>query len=117
MITINIFISESLKEKVVVKRVSSEPTTTNEPPNAPYKGARRFSATENHILEVVATMPDVAAIGREKFIVLCAESLPAPEPGERDNRMVRASAAIADLCKGKDAPLREIDGVIHFLIM
>jgi len=82
----------------------------------PRKGVRRFSATENHILEIVATMPETAAMGREKFVRLCAETLPTPEEGTRDNRMVRTSAAITDMCKGKDAPFREIEGVIHFLV-
>lgn len=82
----------------------------------PRKNVRRFSATENHIMEIVAGMPETSSMGREKFIMLCAESLPAPEAGGRDNRMVRIAAAVADLCKGKDAPFREISGVIHFLV-
>ena len=82
----------------------------------PRKGVRRFSSTENHVLEIIAGIPEMSAMARDKLVMLCAESLPAPEAGGRDNRMVRISVAITDMCKGKDAPLREIDGVIHFLV-
>ncbi len=82
----------------------------------PRKGVRRFNATENHILEIVATMPQVTSISREKLIMLCAEALPTPEVGGRDNRMVRVASAVDDMAKGKDAPFREMSGVIHFLI-
>ena len=82
----------------------------------PRRGVRRFSSTENHILEVVAGMPQTSALAREKFIMMCAEALPAPEAGGRDNRMVRIASAVTDMCKGKDAPLKDIGGVIHFMV-
>jgi len=92
------------------------PVINTQMDDSPRKGVRRFSSTENHILEIVAGIPELSALARDKLVMLCAESLPAPEAGGRDNRMVRINAAITDLCKGKDAPFREIGGVIHFLV-
>lgn len=82
----------------------------------PREGERRFSATEQHIIEVVSAMTDAPSISRESLVILCAAALSTPEPGARDNRMVRVAAAVDAMTKGKDAPFRENGGVIHFLV-
>jgi hypothetical protein len=76
---------------------------------------RNYSATEHFVLYVVLSMPETAAMPKEKLALMCAEALPVPKPGTRDNRMIRCTTAISDLCRGKDAPFKEIYGIIHFL--
>lgn len=81
-----------------------------------YVEKRSFSATENHVLEIIATMPDKSAMMIDSLIWLCAESMPKPEEGQRDNRVARAMTAIESLSKGENAPLRLAHGVVHFLV-
>lgn len=77
---------------------------------------RRYNEMEKHVLGVVNAMPTISAMRREKLCTLCADMLLAPEQGFRDSRLARVSISVTDLCNGKDAPLREIDGVVHFLV-
>lgn len=82
----------------------------------PRKNVRKFTMIQQHILEVIETLPiEMNSITVENLTVTAAGMLPDPLlEGKRDSRMTECNTAILLLAKGADAPLMIKSNHVHF---
>lgn len=81
----------------------------------PTKGVVRYGANERHVLEVIESeYAAVESASEALFVARCAELLPKPEAGKRDQRMFLMRRAVQSLVKRKDGPLAVQHGRVIF---
>lgn len=73
------------------------------------RGVKRRGRMESHIAEMVLTLdPALTAVPMADLVTLCAEALPAPDPGKRDTRRQVIARAIQTLAREKDSPVKVV---------
>lgn len=81
----------------------------------PRRNLVRRGRHERHILEMIELeWASAPSENYDAFVNRCAEALPVPEDGKRDNRRFVVSRALASLAKGKDAPIAIAHGRVVF---
>lgn len=85
--------------------------------DAPRKGVKKLGRVATHILETIETQidPFVPDMAINDFIQLCADGMPAPEPGKRDIRRQDVQRSLKSLTTGADAPILIEHGRIIFM--
>jgi hypothetical protein len=81
----------------------------------PSRGVVRYGANERHVLEVIET--DYAAlsdVSEAVFVARCADLLPPPDAGKRDQRLFSMRRAVQTLSKRKDGPIAIEHGRVIF---
>lgn len=83
----------------------------------PRKGVKKLGRVATHILETIETQidPFVPDMAINDFIQLCADGMPAPEPGKRDIRRQDVQRSLKSLTTGADAPILIEHGRIIFM--
>jgi hypothetical protein len=81
----------------------------------PSKGVVRYGANERHVLEVIESeYAAVESVSERLFVARCAELLPKPDAGKRDQRHFTMKRAVQSLLKRKDGPIAVEHGKIIF---
>ena len=81
----------------------------------PRRNLVRRGRHERHILEMIELeWASAPSENYDAFVNRCAEALPVPEDGKRDNRRFVVARALASLAKGKDAPIAIAHGRVVF---
>ena len=83
----------------------------------PRKGIKKLGRVATHILETIETQidPFVPDMALNDFVQLCADGMPAPEPGKRDIRRQDVQRSLKSLTTGADAPILIEHGRIIFM--
>jgi len=98
-------------ESLAVEPVELKPTENEQP----RKNFVRRGRIERHILEMIELeWSSAQAEDYDTFVKRCADGLPPPEEGKRDNRKFLVVRAISTLTKGKDAPVAVAHGRVVF---
>jgi hypothetical protein len=81
----------------------------------PGRGVVRYGANERHVLEVIESeYAAVESVSEALFVARCAELLPKPDAGKRDQRLFLMRRAVQSLLKRKDGPLAVEHGRVIF---
>jgi KaiC/GvpD/RAD55 family RecA-like ATPase len=81
----------------------------------PSRGVVRYGANERHVLEVIESEYASAESASEAvFVARCAELLPKPDAGKRDQRLFLMRRAVQSLVKRKDGPIAVEHGRVIF---
>ena len=81
----------------------------------PSRGVVRYGANERHILEIIETdYRAVTDVSAAVFAAHCADLLPKPDAGQRDQRHFQMQRAITSLAKRKDSPIVVEHGRVIF---
>jgi KaiC/GvpD/RAD55 family RecA-like ATPase len=81
----------------------------------PSRGVVRYGANERHVLEVIESeYASVTDTSEALFVKRCADLLPAPDAGKRDQRLFLMRRAVQSLVKRKDGPLAVEHGRVIF---
>jgi hypothetical protein len=81
----------------------------------PSRGVVRYGANERHVLEVIESEYAAAESASEAlFVARCAELLPKPDAGKRDQRLFLMRRAVQSLVKRKDGPIAVEHGRVIF---
>jgi KaiC/GvpD/RAD55 family RecA-like ATPase len=81
----------------------------------PSRGVVRYGANERHVLEVIESeYAAVESTSEALFVARCAELLPKPDAGKRDQRLFLMRRAVQSLLKRKDGPLAVEHGRVIF---
>ena len=81
----------------------------------PARGVARYGANERHVLEVIESeYAAVESVSETLFVARCAELLPKPDAGKRDQRLFLMRRAVQSLLKRKDGPIAVEHGRIIF---
>lgn len=81
----------------------------------PSRGVVRYGANERHVLEVIESeYAAVESASEALFVARCAELLPKPDAGKRDQRLFLMRRAVQSLVKRKDGPLAVEHGRVIF---
>ena len=79
------------------------------------KNVVRYGANERHVLEVIESeYADQTDASEALFVARCAELLPKPDAGKRDQRHFLMRRAVQSLVKRKDSPLALEHGRVIF---
>jgi hypothetical protein len=86
-----------------------------QPNGRPSRGVVRFGAQERHVLDVIGReFTDIESVAETILVARCAELLPPPAEGKRDQRVFLMRRALRSLCKRKDGPLALEHGRVIF---
>jgi hypothetical protein len=81
----------------------------------PSKGVVRYGANERHVLEVIESeYAAVESVSETLFVARCADLLPKPDAGKRDQRLFLMRRAVQSLVKRKDGPIAVEHGRVIF---
>ena len=81
----------------------------------PSKGVVRYGANERHVLEVIESeYAAVENVSEAVFVARCADLLPKPDEGKRDQRYFMMRRAVQSLVKRKDGPIALEHGRVIF---
>jgi KaiC/GvpD/RAD55 family RecA-like ATPase len=81
----------------------------------PSKGIVRYGTNERHVLEVIESeYAAVESASETLFVARCAELLPKPDAGKRDQRLFLMRRAVQSLVKRKDGPIALEHGRVIF---
>lgn len=81
----------------------------------PSRGVIRYGANERHVLEVIESeYAAVESASEALFVARCADLLPKPDAGKRDQRLFLMRRAVQSLVKRKDGPLAVEHGRVIF---
>jgi hypothetical protein len=81
----------------------------------PSKGVVRYGANERHVLEVIESeFAAVSDVSEAVFTARCADLLPKPDAGKRDQRHFMMRRAVQSLAKRKDGPIALEHGRVIF---
>jgi len=81
----------------------------------PSRGVVRYGANERHVLEVIESEYAAAQdVSEAVFVARCADLLPEPDPGKRDQRLFTMRRAVQSLVKRKDGPIAIEHGRVIF---
>lgn len=83
----------------------------------PSRGVVRYGGNERHVLEVIESeYAAVESVSEALFVARCAELLPKPDAGKRDQRLFLMRRAVQSLVKRKDGPLAVEHGRVIFCL-
>lgn len=83
----------------------------------PSRGVIRYGANERHVLEVIESeYAAVESASEALFVARCADLLPKPDAGKRDQRLFLMRRAVQSLVKRKDGPLAVEHGRVIFCL-
>ena len=81
----------------------------------PSRGVVRYGANERHVLEVIESdYRAVTDVSEAVFTSHCADLLPKPDEGKRDQRHFLMRRAVLSLAKRKDGPIALEHGRVVF---
>ena len=81
----------------------------------PQRNMIRRGRHERHVLEMIELeWSSAQSENYETFVVRCADALPPPDEGKRDNRRFLVTRALNSLAKGKEAPIAIAHGRVVF---
>lgn len=81
----------------------------------PQRNMVRRGRHERHVLEMIELEWSAAqSESYDTFVIRCADALPPPDEGKRDNRRFLVTRALNSLAKGKEAPIAIAHGRVVF---
>lgn len=78
------------------------------------KGVKRRGRVELHVIETMASFGTADAVGLERLICAAVDSMPPPDPGNRDTRRQTVMRAIQKISREVEGPLKLQGGTVVF---